>query len=194
VKNLQGTMDGWIDLSGRGTSSENIKGKGQLRISRAALYELPVIMQIFKRLSFDPTTDNNAFHYAMADFSVASKTFDFKSIDLVGDSIRLHGQGTARFDGNLDLEFYSMLPRQSRTIPFFDWAVGEATKGWVGVTVKGPVGAPVANFRAAPQLDDAMKQFRRAFELRPPGVMPRLLVSPITAFQRDPPQRPNTYR
>ncbi|MEX2288192.1 MAG: AsmA-like C-terminal region-containing protein [Planctomycetaceae bacterium] len=194
VKNLQGTMDGWIDLAGRGTSRDNITGKGQLRISRAALYELPVMVQIFKLLSFVPPADNTAFHYAMADFSVARKMFDFKSIDLVGDTIRLRGKGTARFDGILDLEFYSMLPRQSRTIPFIDFVVGEATKGWVGVTVTGHVGSPVAQFRAAPQLDDAMKQFLRAFELPRPGVLPQLLVSPMTAFQRDPAQRPGSYR
>ncbi len=51
---LRGSVDGWVALQGHGDDANNVKGKGQLQISPAALYDLPVIVSIFERLTFVP--------------------------------------------------------------------------------------------------------------------------------------------
>ena len=179
VSSLRGTMDGWIDLQGRGDSAASVAGDGQLRIRQAALYELPVILRIFRVLSFVPP-DKAAFRYALADFTVQDEQFRFNSIDMVGDAISLRGKGTARFDGTLDLDFYSMLPRRRiRRIPVLGPVIGEATKDWVGVKVRGKVNSPVADVKAAPKLDDAMRRFLRSFDLRRTGPLPGLRIQPL---------------
>jgi hypothetical protein len=180
---VRGLMNGWIDLHGRGSSPKQVTGSGQLRISPAALYELPIMAQIFKVLSFVPP-DKTAFTYALLNFNVGGGQFRFNSIDLAGDAISLHGEGTAKFDGQLNLNFYSRLPRQ-RLLPFplVDFVVGEATKGWMGIEVRGKVGATRAAVKPVPQLDEALKRILGAFDARSPSAIPRLVISPLIPQQ-----------
>ncbi|MDA1017562.1 MAG: hypothetical protein O3A00_24275 [Planctomycetota bacterium] len=159
---LRGKIRGWIDLTGTGASPQDLSGRGRLEIKPAQIYELPVIGQVLKVLSFT-TPDKTAFDHVLVDFNVERQTFWFNTIDLVGNAISLRGKGWARFDKKLHLDFYSMLSRNGRAVPFFGALVGEATKGWVGVEVRGTVNASRADVKAIPQLDDALKRFLGAF-------------------------------
>ena len=170
-----------MDVSGRGASEDKMTGRGQMRSNPAALYELPVIVQLANLIG---PPDKTAFRYALLDFNIANSQFLFNSIDLVGDAFSMRGRGTARFDGRLNLDFYSMLPRSGLRIPFVSAIVGEATKGWVGVKIRGTTSAPAAKVVPAPQLDEALKRFLGAFGTRPPTNVPRLII-PSSA----PPQR-----
>jgi len=174
--NLRGTMYGWIDLRGSGPDAANVKGAGQLLISPAALYELPIIVQIFKAFSFVPP-DKTAFIYALTSFNVADSQFEFREIDLIGDAISLRGQGTARFDGKLHLDFFSMMSRNQLNVPFLkEYIVDPLTRGWVKVEVRGQVQNPIATYRAAPQLDAALERFLSAFNPRAMRAAPRLVI------------------
>ncbi|MEO1999036.1 MAG: AsmA-like C-terminal region-containing protein, partial [Planctomycetaceae bacterium] len=186
ARNLHGVINGWIDLHGGGDAGrgavtgddvDSISGKGQLQISPAALYELPVLVQVFRVLSFVPT-DRTAFTYALLDFTVDRGAFWFKTIDLVGDTISMRGKGQARFDGKLALDFYSMLGRNRPRIPVFNILVDEATRGWVGVEVGGTVSAPQARTKALPTIDETLRRFLGAFDTvrRPP--IPRVRRAP----------------
>lgn len=170
--NLQGTMNGWIDLYGRGESSDSIVGRGQLQINPAALYELPIIVQIFNALTFVPP-DKTAFNYALLDFNISRSQFVFNSIDLVGNAISLRGHGTAGFNGRLHLDFYSMLPR-TQLPPPLNVFVSDVTKGWVGVAVRGTISSPKAVIQPLRNVDEALRRFLQAFELRAPapGILP----------------------
>jgi hypothetical protein len=181
-KNLQGVMDGWIDVSGRGTSNDKMTGRGQLRINPAALYELPVIVQVANLIG---PPDKTAFRYALLDFNIANSQFLFNSIDLVGDAISMRGRGSARFDGRLDLKFYSMLPRTGLRIPLISAVIGGATTGWVGVNVRGTTSVPESKLVPAPIVDDALKSFLGAFGTRPPNNVPRLIIPALTPPQRN---------
>jgi hypothetical protein len=187
-ENLQGIMDGWIDVSGRGRSEDKLTGRGQLLINPAALYELPVIVQL---ANFIGPPDKTAFRYAMLDFNIANRQFLFNSIDLVGDTVSMRGHGSARFDGRLDLKFYSMLPRTRLRIPLISAIVGEATKGWVGVTVRGTTSAPESKLVPAPNVDEALKRFLGAFGTRPPTNVPRLIIPALAPRQRSGPPQQN---
>jgi hypothetical protein len=152
-----------------------MNGEGQMQISPAALYQMPVIAQVFQAMLFTPP-DKAAFKYAFVDFGVTGGHFRFREIDLVGDAMTLRGQGTARFDGHLDIDFYSMLPRAQLArlripVPGVDMIVGgaldEVTKGWVRVEVRGPVNNPEARMVAVPVLDDALSKFLEAFGNQP---------------------------
>lgn len=178
TRNVRGVMNGWVDLHGRGVSAEGLAGRGQLQISPAALYELPVMLQVFNVLTFVPP-DKSAFNYALLDFTIARRQFRFEPIDLVGDALRLRGRGTTGFDGTLDLQFYSMLARNQLPIPLIKPFLDEATKGWVGVEVHGTVEAPVAQVRPVPVLDDTLKRFLTAFEPPPGTHLPRTVIPPL---------------
>ena len=99
-------MNGWAELAGNSSDPKDVTGRGQLLIHPAALYELPVFIQIFKTLSL-ATPDKTAFNYALTSFNIGNRMVNFSGIDLIGDAISLRGRGWARFDGPLQLQFYS---------------------------------------------------------------------------------------
>jgi hypothetical protein len=110
TKNISGVMNGTLDLSGQGVETNRMTGSGQLRISPAALYELPILARVFQVLAL-AGPDRTAFRFAAVDFDISKNQFVFKSIDLAGDSLSLRGLGSAGFDGRLNIDFYSQLPR-----------------------------------------------------------------------------------
>ena len=107
---LEGVMNGWVRVDGKGTDLNGMTGRGQLQISPAALYDMPVILQVLSALTAAPQ-DAAAFEYARADFQIARQQFIFNRIDLFGPRLQLQGEGAADFNGRLGLTFISVLPR-----------------------------------------------------------------------------------
>jgi hypothetical protein len=165
---LRGVMNGWIDLSANSPDPKDVAGRGQLLIHPAALYELPVFVQIFKAFSFAPQ-NSTAFNYALANFSIGKRQFNFHEIDLIGDAISLRGQGSAHFDGGLRLNFYSRPAGAWQRSPFRDLA-NQFGQGWIGVRVTGTVQQPIARTTGLPQMNDAFRKFLDAFNQTPSGV------------------------
>lgn len=171
---LHGVMNGWAELAGNSSDPKDVTGRGQLLIHPAALYELPVFIQIFKTLSL-ATPDKTAFNYALTTFNIGSRMVVFSGIDLIGDAISLRGRGRASFDGPLHLEFYSR-PASAWQIPIISNVVDQFAQGWVGVSVIGTVQHPIARIIPMPQFDTAMRQFLGA--INRPGSIPQLTPPP----------------
>jgi hypothetical protein len=188
AKNLKGDMYGRVFLQGKGKSNRNLTGRGALRISPAAIYELPVLVQVFNVLNFVPV-DKTAFKFVYADFDIADRRLLFRTIDLVGDSISLRGRGTVLFDGKMALDFFSMLPRSRVPVEIVRQLVKSATSGWVGVKVRGTVSQPRAEIRAVPQVDDALKQFLNALGGQPAGGYPWSPQAPVQSNRGGYPRR-----
>jgi hypothetical protein len=180
---LRGVMNGWVDLSANSTNPKDVTGRGQLLIHPAALYELPVFVQILKAFSFAPP-NNTAFNYALTSFSVGNRQFDFHEIDLIGDAISLRGRGIARFDGVLRLMFYSRPAGVWQRSIFRDLANGFG-QGWIGVQVTGTVQQPRATTTGLPQMDDAFRKFLDAFNQRP-GALPPITPPWMNPFPTAP--------
>ena len=170
---LRGVMNGWVDLSSNSPDPKDVTGRGQLLIHPAALYELPLFVQIFKAFSLAPP-NNTAFNYALANFSVEQRTFRFGEIDLIGDAISLRGHGWARFDGALGLDFYSRPAGAWQRSIFRDFA-NQFGQGWLGVKVTGTVQQPLARTTGPPQMNDAFRKMIDAFN-QPPTSIP--LITP----------------
>lgn len=195
--NLSGKVDCWMHLRGVGESEEAIAGNGQLLISDAALYKLPVFVQMFNALG-GIQQNNPAFKSAFAEFDVEKRQYIFNEIALVGDSIDLRGKGTARFDGKLNLDFYSKMP-QTIPLPILGQLVGEASRGLVGVQVRGNVNVPQATVKPVPVLTDAIQSLMGTinpqltpFQLPPPS-QNSLSPAPGQRMRRSG-QRPSQFR
>jgi hypothetical protein len=180
---LRGVMNGWVDLSSNTPDPKDVTGRGQLLIHPAALYELPVFVQIFKAFSFLPP-DNTAFNYALTNFTIGRRQFDFREIDLIGDAISLRGKGRAGFNGTLDLDFYSRPAGIWQRSNFKDLA-NMFGQGWIGVQVKGTVQQPQTKMTGAPQMNEAFRRFLEPFNQPPMGVP---MVTP--PWMNSPPMMP----
>ena len=171
-------------MLGKGTSSDQITGRGRLQISSAKLYELPVMWQIFNLMRFVPA-EKSAFTYALLNFSIENDQFHFNRIALVGSPISFYGKGTATFDGDLNLSFASELPpNRTIPIPLVGHVVREATRNWVGISVTGNVDSPKAETRPAPQIDEAFKKVFGVFEPRPTPAPRRRFFPQFPPFRR----------
>jgi hypothetical protein len=181
--NIRGLMNGWMDLRGRGVAASGLVGEGQLQISPAALYELPVFLQIFQLPQFQPF-NRAAFDYANFSFTIGNERYYFEPIDLVGNTISLRGRGSVRFDGMVTLDFFSMQPRNQVRVPGLREIVGMVnlvSQGWLAVEVRGPMAAPIARVVPLPAVDSALQQFLGAFEQRPLGPPPPVFRGPPRA-------------
>ena len=147
---LAGVMNGWINLEGKGTNPDRMRGSGKLVIAPAALYELPLFAQIFALIQLQ-SPDKTAFDEAKLDFTLANSRFDFTSIELQGDTLQMRGRGFVRLDGGMQLGF-GLARRQFIPNPF---------KGGnlIAVKVTGNVGDPKTEFVTFPELDDMLRQF-----------------------------------
>ena len=186
MKNLAGVMNGYVDFEGRGNSPLGVTGHGSLDISPAALYELPVMMQILTLLS---TPDQTLFRQATSDFTIHDGAFYFVqneggAIVLAGDAVWLIGQGRVTFDRRLALEFYNVPPRTPVSrIPVVGQVVGGvlnvATKGWMSFVVTGTADDPVVRGQPFPALNEGMKRMFEAF-----GPPPTTRSSDAAAMRR----------
>ncbi len=188
-KDLRGVVNAWMNLHGSTSDEESLRGRGQMQISPAALYELPVMVQILQLVRPGPT-EKAAFQYVFLDFNIIHQRVEFSVIDLVGDTISLRGRGTATLDGKLDLDFYSTMTQNQLSIPVVSKLLGEATKGWVGVKVRGEVGHPEAEVQPLKNLDSALKLFLGAFDPTKTNPMPRFFAPPRPATPRASPIPP----
>jgi hypothetical protein len=159
--NLAGVMNGYINLRGKGTSAERMEGAGKLLIAPAALYELPVFVQMFRMPQLQ-VPDRTAFEQAELNFTVGEGRFDFNSIELLGESMSLRGRGYIRLDGGMQLTFGSRPGRGPRRL-IQNLFMGPE---WVGVRVTGNVADPKTQIIPLPELDETMKQFLGVFDPR----------------------------
>lgn len=186
AKNLHGNVTAWLALKGAGESADDLRGSGQLEISPAALYELPVVLELLRALTSLNSVNRNAFDYAMLAFDVRNRRFAFKQVDLVGESMALRGRGSIGFGGDVELDFYS---RPSRSRPrignlISNLLLNSATQ-WAKVEVSGTTERPKAILRPTAQLDDSVRQFLNAFNPAA-GNVPRLVVPRVFPFAGSP--------
>ncbi len=183
---LRGKLTAWLALKGEGDSPEDIEGSGQLEISPAALYELPVILEVLKALTSLNPGNRTAFDYAMLAFDVRTGRFDFKQVDLVGESMALRGRGSVGFGGDVVLDFYSRPARSSPRIGnlISNLLLNSATQ-WAKVEVRGTTERPQARLLPTAQLDDSVRQFLNAVNAAP-GNVPKLNVPRVFPFAGSP--------
>jgi hypothetical protein len=186
-KALKGVIKAWMRLEGTGDAAADVTGGGQLLISPAALYELPVMVHLMGALSqlkFN-VQDRTAFDYAKVDFTVGQEAFNFKRIDLVGKSISLLGRGNVGFGGDVHLDFFSRPPRPTAaSLPI----INRLWTQWTMVEVRGTTSRPQTTPKPLGQLDQGMQQFLKAFNPSPGGPTPMLVVPRV--FPRGSPLLP----
>ncbi len=187
-QNLKGVVNSWIFVKGDGDSASRLTGSGQLQINPAALYEVPVVLEMLSalnRLNF-VVPKRAAFDYALMSFQIHDQAFWFDPIDLVGDAIALRGRGSVGFGGEVILDFFSR-PARTNGLPLAGILPSLATS-WVNVKVRGTIDNPQTDVRNRIKLDESMQQFLGA-QPRPGGPIPSLSIPNVFTTQPAPQAR-----
>ena len=179
--NIRGEINGYIDLAGDTVSTRNLVGNGELQISPAALYELPVVLQMIQKLKFTPV-HGSAFHKAYSKYRVQDEKIIFDEIALLGDSISLLGKGYIRFDRTIDLDFVSRRPRKSRINVISQVLTGleRILPVMFIVDVTGTIDYPIIDVQdgVTDGVNGALKGFIKALETGPANLRPMLIQPP----------------
>jgi hypothetical protein len=172
---MKGVVNSWVFVTGDGDSSSNLRGNGQLQINPAALYEVPVVLEMLSalnKLNF-AVPNRAAFDYALMSFKIEDSAFQFDPIDLVGDALALRGRGSVGFGGDVVLDFFSR-PTRPKGLPLSGILPSLATQ-WVNVKVRGTIDKPQTDVKNRIKLDESMRQFLGA-QPRPGGPIPGLTI------------------
>ena len=156
---LSGSLDGQLQFEGAGESIYGLTGKGDLTVSDADLYELPLFLSLLKYLR-NRAPDNTAFTQLAAKFDVQGEQIRFAELNLEGDAVSLYGRGTATLQRELDLVFHSLVGRNEFAVPVIRSLVGQASEQILRLRVLGTVDAPEIRREALPIVGNVFGQLQ----------------------------------
>ena len=162
---LRGPVNGRLTFHGQGPSPLAVEGVGYVQVTKAQLYELPVLIQVLALPNFR-SPDDQAFKYGYADFQIRQGSFDFTKIQLVGDAISLVGRGSVGFAGDQDRRIHFDFYTDARNrVPVLEPLIQRVASRWVWVRVDGTIDNHKAVMQArVPILDDVLKGLMKGLD------------------------------
>jgi len=175
-----GRATAWISFSGKGSDPSSLRGKGEIKLSKSNLWEVPFFSKVVKGLSFGavPRVD---FSESYAEFRIESDRLVFTEAYFHSPVMNLDKalEGTLRLDGEVDIVFkislfsrllsrfdpFGIIPKILSRVEGEVWAVG-ATGNAKDVKVEI---APLTYFRGkkaftADDKDGAKKDKNKPFD------------------------------
>ncbi|TWU21102.1 hypothetical protein Pla52o_41350 [Novipirellula galeiformis] len=143
---MRGLFSGDAALEGSLGTLEFLKGSGTAKVTKANIYQLPMIVQVLNQLRIKPTEDV-AFTDGTVQFSVFGDTINFNELKMWGDWVALDGGGSLDGRHELDLSFNSRVSPQNAFTQIIRPLRGERYTLWT-IDVKGPLHAPTIQRRA----------------------------------------------
>ena len=162
---ITGKLSGGINLKGSAKGWSTLDGKGTLHVREANLYELPVVLALLKRLRHGDS-DNSAFTTCDLSYEITGQDILFDQFDLSGESLTLKGTGwsgpqnTTTLDNasrKISLDFYSIVGRENMLMPILRPVLGEASRQFLLVEVRGTLDNPTTRQKVLPGLNDALQ-------------------------------------
>jgi hypothetical protein len=153
---VHGRSYGVLRLAGTGAGTHTLRGDGHVGLYEADIGELPLIVALLNMLY--GTTDRTAFNSSEAKFRVLGEAIYLDQIDLRGDAMTLKGQGEMSLDGQIDLDFYSLLGRERDYLPAVLPFLGEASRRFLRIHVSGTLDEPRTTQNVLPFVNETLQQ------------------------------------
>ena len=162
-QDLQGKLQGTVELSGAGRGLHTLRGGGTLQLRDADIYKLPLMVALLKILSVRPP-NTTAFTESDIDFTIDGGHIYFKKINFTGDAISLLGEGEMDFENEVQLTFHAAVGRGELPIPILGPLVKGASQQFMKITVTGTVDAPVPKAEAFPGVNQTFKELEAGMQ------------------------------
>jgi hypothetical protein len=163
AKDMNGTVSGTLAVSGTGTSTQTLRGGGELHVVDANIYELPVLVAMIKLLSNRPP-DTTAFNRCDMQFKINGEHVEFEHLNLTGDAMSLYGQGEGDLSRKLDLTFYTLIGPADLPIPILKTMWGHVSQQGFQLKVVGTLDDPKVKKEAFPAVAERLSQLQSDFQ------------------------------
>ena len=155
----RGRVHGGIEIRGSRAGTHSLLGKGEVKLTDADIYELPVTVALLKILRVK-NPDRNAFTSSVVDFRIEGPHAYLDSIELSGDAISLVGNGEVDFDSQINLVLRPIVGEAETQLPAMKRLLGGASGQFVLVHVDGTVAEPTTSTEAFPTLAAAVQRLQ----------------------------------
>ena len=152
-----------ITLSGQGRSQETMIGTGEVKVTEANIYELPILVGLLKVLR-NETPSSTAFNEADVRFRIEGRHIYLDQLDFLGDAVSLLGHGETDFDQNLKLAFHSVVGRNEIRLPFVKGFVNQLGQQTMQMYVDGTLSNPHAQTQPFPGINNLLQQIQADFD------------------------------
>ncbi len=172
-------------LQGAGRSRQSLVGSGEVKVTEANIYELPLLVGLLKVLR-NGTPDTTAFNQGEIKFRIDGQHIYLDQLDFLGDAVSLYGQGTTNFDHDLNLVFHGVVGRNDFRLPLVKNIVDRAGEQFMKMYVDGTVSNPQIHTQALPGINQLIQQIQNDLDrttisdpanpqvARPQPLLPRL--------------------
>ena len=152
-----------IVLEGSGKSQDTMVGTGNVSVTEANIYELPILVGLLKVLR-NETPNSTAFNEADVRFRIDGRHIILNQLDFLGDAVSLLGQGETDFDQNLKLVFHSVVGRNEIRLPLVKGFVNQLGQQTMQMYVDGTVSNPNVHTQAFPGINNLLQQIQADFD------------------------------
>jgi len=156
---VQGLLSGTLEMTGTVGQAASRRAKGRLKIARAKMYKLPVLLGFLHVVHLTLPSDN-AFHSADVDYYLRANTLVFREMHLRGSALSMLGAGTMDLKSKkLSLTFITGPPRK---LPGMSATLKEVLRGVMGqlmtVRVTGTIARPQTRTVPLRNLDATLRE------------------------------------
>ena len=169
---FQGKVAANVTVWGRGRQVENMEAQGDIHITEAEIYELPLLVSLLKVLRTS-APDTTAFNQSDIKFRIQGPHIYLDQLDFLGDAVSLFGKGETNFDHQLNLAFYGIVGRNEIRLPVIKNFVNQLGQSTLQMYVDGTLSDPQIHTQAFPMVNQLIEQIQTDLEATGGGTSPR---------------------
>jgi len=163
-----GLVEGSLTLNGKGRSLATLNGHGEVQVTEANIYELPLLVGMLKVLR-NETPNSTAFNQCNTKFRIKGPHITLDQLDFLGDAVSLLGRGETDFDHNLKLDFHAVVGRNEIRIPFVKKFVNRVGQQTLQMSVDGTLSDPQVHTQALPGINQLIQQIQSDLDITKPS-------------------------
>lgn len=156
---FRGKVAANVNLRGRGRQLENMEGEGDVKITDADIYELPLLVGLLKVLR-SSAPSSTAFNQSDVKFRIQGRHIYLDQLDFLGDAVSFFGKGYTNFDQELNLAFYGIVGRNEIRVPLIKDLVNQMGQQTLQVYVDGTLSDPQIHKQALPMVNQLIQQIQ----------------------------------
>lgn len=157
MERLTGIAQGAVRVWGLNAAADSIQGEGSIQLHDAHLFELPVFLAMLRQIS-RPDLDSRAFDSSLAQFTIRDSQVQFERMEFIGDALSLIGNGSLNFNGNIDLNFFTVMGRNRFKIPLISEIAQASSQQILWIGVEGTLANPQTYRKILPAINEGLRR------------------------------------